>query len=218
ATSRYGRNSLEISKKVISQDRPNGKLSKALRELVNCDILEKRGQLLHKSKKAKYFIKDSFLNFYYKWLKNKKQVNLSAFLDIINSPSYSSWRGIMFEFILYSHHSNVMKRLGYQKLAYETYLYHYEIGHSKQQIDLIFLLTRLKLLIICEAKYRNMFELSKKDIEKALEKKRDINDYIHRYKKNFEIKFCYITKKSLPKNAAYQDLLPLEVILDDLFK
>ncbi|KPA11066.1 ATPase [Candidatus Magnetomorum sp. HK-1] len=217
ATSRYGKNSWEVSKKIISQDKPNGKLSKALRELVNCDILEKRGQLFNKSKFSKYFIKDSFLNFYYKWLKDKKQINLSALSDTINSPAYSSWRGIMYEFILYSHHIKIMKKLGYDRLSYETYLYHSEKGNNRRQIDLIFLLPRLKMLIICEAKYRDNYELSKLDVEKATEKKLDVKSYIKRHKKSFEIKICYITKNSLQKNAAYQNILPLEVMLDDLF-
>ena len=123
----------------------------------------------------------------------------------------------MFEFILYSHHVNVIKSLGYSNLAYEKYLYHYEKGQNKHQIDLIIVFPRLKLLIICEAKFRDEFELSKVDVEKAIEKQRIVINYIQRLKKKFEIKFCYITKNSLPKNSAYHNLLPLEVILDDLF-
>ncbi len=180
-------------------------------------ILEKRGQLFNKSKLAKYFIKDSYLNFYHKWLKDKKQTNLSAFSDIINSPAYRSWCGIMFEFILFWHHTNVMKKLGYHRLAYETYLYHYDRNNSRRQIDLILVLPPLKTLIVCEAKYRDQFELMKTDVDKAIEKKHDIEEYVKRHKKSFEIKFCFITKKALAKNAAYQSLLPLEIILDDLF-
>jgi len=217
ATSRYGKTSLEISEKIISQSKPNGKLSRALRELLKCDILEKREQLFHKSKLAKYFIKDNFLNFYYKWLIGKKKMNLSAYTDLIHSSAYRSWCGIMFELILYSHHWMIMKALGFHRIAYETYLYHYERGKSKRQIDLIIVLPRLKTLIICEVRYRNKYELSISDIDSAYEKKQDILDYIKRHKKSYEVKLCYITKTPLKKNSVYQDLLPLEMTFDQLF-
>lgn len=217
ATSRYGKTALEISQKIILQDKPNGKMSKTLRELVNCDILEKREQLFHKGKRAKYFIKDSFLNFYYKWLNGKKQINLFGFTDLIHSSAYRSWCGIMFELILYSHHRLVMKTLGYSQITYENYLYHYESGKSRRQIDLIFVLPRLKTLIICEARYRNNYELSKADVDSAYEKKQDIQAYMKRHKKSYDVKLCYITKTALNKNRAYQELLPLEMTFDQLF-
>jgi hypothetical protein len=218
ATSRYGKTVMEISQKIIFQKKSNGKISKTLRELVACDILEKREQLFHKSKQAKYFIKDNFLNFYYKWLNRQKQIKLSSFTDLIHSSAYRSWCGIMFELILFTHHKMVMRTLGYQKLAYETFLYHYEKNKSKRQIDLIIVLPRLRTLIICEAKYRINYELSKADIDSAYEKKQDIHACMKRHKKSYEVKICYITKTPLKKNRAYQELLPLEMTFDQVFK
>lgn len=78
-------------------------------------------------------------------------------------------------------------------------------------------LPRLKTLIICEARYRNNYELSKADVDSAYEKKQDIQAYMKRHKKSYDVKLCYITKTALNKNRAYQELLPLEMTFDQLF-
>jgi hypothetical protein len=54
-------------------------------------------------------------------------------------------------------------------------------------------------------------------VDSAYEKKQDIQAYMKRHKKSYDVKLCYITKTALNKNRAYQELLPLEMTFDQLF-
>lgn len=137
-------------------------LTKALRELEQCGFIRKYGNYTKKSNESYYQIIDPFILFSVNNINKGK----TSWMEYINTPGFSAWRGNAFETVLLNHISQIKSALGISGVESREYSWRSTQTAGGAQIDL--LIDRNDGVInLCEAKYsNNEYEIDQTEYEK----------------------------------------------------
>lgn len=191
----------------------NGHLSKILEDLIQCDFVRYYRTRGNKIKKNSGFFQliDFFVIFHNHF--NSKTTDVHYWSNHINTPPVSSWMGLAFERVCYSHIEQIKKALGIDKIATEYYCWRYQNDDKGAQVDLI--IERAdRVFNVCEIKYS--------DHEYSLQKDEDlkIRNRVGAFKEEIAKKHTtiptLITTFGLKQNS-YASTIPVTISLDDLF-
>ena len=198
------------------QTNANGRLSKMLRNLVDCDIIRfyptKQKKL--STRNGLYQLMDFFSLFYLQFMKGT--INDAQFwTKNMHAPKINAWRGLTFERICMTHIDQIKYALHIDSIS--TTFYSWRSAHQTDrnaQIDIV--IERAdKMTNICEVKYSEVpYYISKDEYNKYLNRmaafKQETNN-------RGGIIPTYITSSGLARNN-YSDNLGLKALsINDLF-
>jgi len=91
---------------------PGGTLTKNLRELELCCVIEGQNLFKHKTKEKRYKIIDFFTLFYYRHLIDKKIDDTAYWSNMSRTGNQYAWYGLNFERVCMRHIAQIRQRLG----------------------------------------------------------------------------------------------------------
>ena len=198
------------------QTNANGRLSKMLRNLVDCDIIRfyptKQKKL--STRNGLYQLMDFFSLFYLQFMKGT--INDAQFWSKnMHTPKINTWRGLTFERICMTHIDQIKQALHIDSIS--TTFYSWRSAHQTNrnaQIDIV--IERAdNMTNICEAKYSEIpYSISKDEYNKYLNRMAAFKQETHN---KGGIIPTYITSGGLVQNN-YSDNLGLKNLsINDLF-
>ena len=198
------------------QTNANGRLSKMLRNLVDCDIIRfyptKQKKL--STRNGLYQLMDFFSLFYLQFMKDT--INDAQFWSKnMHTPKINTWRGLTFERICMTHIDQIKHALRIDSIS--TTFYSWRSAHQTNrnaQIDIV--IERAdNMTNICEAKYSEIpYSISKDEYNKYLNRMAAFKQETHN---RGGIIPTYITSGGLVQNN-YSDNLGLkDLSINDLF-
>jgi uncharacterized protein len=195
---------------------PNGTLSRALEELVECDFVGLFQPFGKKKKDSIYRMIDNFTLFYMKFVEGKNYKRGVQWLALSREQSYKSWSGFAFENICLQHIPQIIKDLGIDGMNLNSFAW--KTTGSKEgegaQVDLI--LDRAdKTINLCEVKFSSTEYVSTKEYAEKLRKRTSIFQNNTKTKK--AIFNTLITLYPAIKNEHYFDQFQNQVNMDALF-
>ena len=194
---------------------PNGgKFTNTLNELETSGFIKKYTPFQKKSRGSLYQLTDPYSLFYHKFIKDSKATGKNTWLNLSNGPKYSAWSGYAFEYICFSHLSQIKKALGIEGVYTEESSWSSNNSEKGAQIDL--LIDRKDGIInICEAKYsHDKFTISK---AYASELQNKINLLKAESGTKKSVFITMITTFGVTQNQNAIGLIQNEVTMDDLF-
>ena len=191
----------------------NGHLTKALKELEQCDFIVGYTDYLRNKNGGYYYLKDPFTLFYLRYMKSNQKKDVYYWTNNINDGARRAWSGYAFEQLCRMHLRQIKARLGILGVSTETTSWRSKSASPGAQIDMV-IRRKDGVTNLCEIKYaKHPYEITKTDAE-ALERKRmafimetDTKDALH---------FTMITTFGLERKG-YISMIHSEVKLDDLF-
>lgn len=205
----------EIAKS-IGMD-PSGRLTKLLRNLVDCDIVRFYPTKLLKlsTRNGLYQLMDFFSLFYLQFMKG--EINDSHFwTKNMHTPKISTWMGLTFEKVCMAHIEQIKHALRIDEI--NTIYYSWRSSKSttlhKAQIDIV--IERAdKMVNICEAKYSDSpYSLDKEEYNKFINR---MDAFKTETKFNGGIIPTFLTSSEMTRNSYYELLGVKHVSLDELF-
>lgn len=197
----------------------NGRLSKMLQNLVDCDIV-RFYYVKHKkitSKNGIYQLMDFYSLFFLQFLK-EGITDEQFWTKSLGTPLLNTWMGLAFEHVCLAHIRQIKHALGIEGIRTEYYTWRSEAiekdsSERKAQIDLVVERSD-KMVNICEAKYcEEPYLLTKEEYEKFQHRMS-----LYRQQTAFKggVIPTFITPYGLHRNP-YADYIVRVVRLDDLF-
>ena len=226
AEKRQGCTQQEIHHKLNNtRSTPNGTLVKILKNLYECDFIQKRTPFFNEKKGTLYFVCDEFTVFYQKWIKNaplaKETKDSVYWQSIVNSQQYRIWLGFCFEMLCYKHQSLIKIALGLHKIVAIPgifYAYNKKTKKRSAQVDLLFDRAD-KTITLCEIKYhQGEYKITQKDLQSMRNKKEDLRNFLTAKKTYRNMNVAFITVYGVQKNSCFNELQPEVVVLNDLFR
>lgn len=203
----------EIIKKLGTK---SGKVSKVIKNLERCDIIEQWLQFGNKKKEAVYRLTDFYTLFYYKFVDENLEHNDNWWREHCNSRSVASWQGTSFELVCMKHFRQIKEALGIRGLS--TSISSWQVRPSEEiengaQIDMV--IDRADDMIhLCEMKFcENAYEL-KKEEDKKLRDRLGIFKSVTGTRKHPV--HTYVTTFGVA-NGKYKSSIHSEVTMEDLF-
>lgn len=198
----------------------SGKMSELLTDLELCGFIRKYSpyNLGEDSKLIRYAIDDTYLQFYYKFIKpHLNKINNADFNDsptrALNLASLQKWSGFAFERFCRKNHYLIARILGFSAVNYESGVYFSKETNEvdpKFQIDLLFMRDD-KVCTICEIKYlQTKVDTSVID---EIEKKITLLNLPRRYSQQRVLITTEGASQALIARAYFDRI----IILDDLF-
>jgi hypothetical protein len=221
ASKRRGFALSEIATAIESRTKPSGHLNVALRNLEECDFIERWPQLFNERREVYCFLADEYARFFQRWIASRtRRWDYASFNALLDGQAYRSWSGFNFEMVCRRNIESIKRALGISGIGVNPEIFYAfdERGKRICQIDLL-LDRRDNLLTICEVKHHNEpYALTKQDDNKIRVAKRELRRYLQRKRRGKrEINVCFITVFGLRKNAVFHRLNPQEIELRDLF-
>ncbi|MBQ6103759.1 MAG: ATP-binding protein [Kiritimatiellae bacterium] len=197
----------------------NGKLTRMLRELEQCDFIRSysvpgKGKGRHG---ALYQLMDNFTLFYFRFLDGVREPAPDFWTASEGSQAVRTWCGLAFERVALQHVAQIKRKLGISGVATRTYEWRYapEDGDSGAgaQIDLV--IDRAdRVTNLCEMKCTAApFEITD-DYDRRLRQKRET--YREKTGTRNAIHLTMVSAGGVRRNANWNDIQS-EVTLDDLF-
>lgn len=213
AENKQGMSREEIASKVKLTS--NGRLTKLLNNLVNCDFIRR----FHtKDKKIKanthlYQLTDMFVLFHHTFAK-RATTDPHYWSNTIGSPSMSTWLGLAFERVCMLHIPQIKQALGISGIHTEYYAWRSKHSTPATQIDLI--IERADQIInLCEVKYSEYPYTIDKNEDTRMRMR--IGTFSSETSCRKGILPTFITTFGLNRNA-HSGLVASEVTMDDLFR
>ena len=196
-------------------------LSNALMELEESGFLVTRYKYGQVKRDVLYSIKDSFVYFFTKWVKNTSLINLvqnqNYFLKTYKSQSYKIWSGFAFENICHNHILQIKYALSIGGVHTSSHYWSKKPTDKKDngaQIDIL-LKRDDDIINIIECKYHaNEFTIDKKYV-KELENKEIVFQNSTSYQGS--INTIMITVNGVKKNEYYEQIIIDDITVDKLF-
>jgi len=144
-----------------------GGLSRYLNTLEQAEIIRSFVPFGRKSSSTtrKYALSDEFLIFFYKYMKDNRNIiensNVDDVFDVISKGSFIIWLGFAFERFCLKHALFFAEQMGFGHTVI-NYGPYFEKSDSSFQIDLLYQ-TADNVIVVCEIKYHNR-EISQKII------------------------------------------------------
>ena len=200
----------------------NGRLTKMLRNLVDCDLVRfypvKEKKL--SARNGLYQLVDFFSLFYLQFMQGVNNDN-QYWTKNLHTPKISTWRGLSFEKVCMTHIRQIKHALGIDGISTTFYSWRatdvegQNRNKGNAQIDIV--IDRAdRMTNICEAKYSELpYAIDKEEFDKFMNR-------MMRFKQSTNHRGglipTFITSAGLQRNS-YSEHLGVKVIgLDDLFK
>lgn len=200
-----------------------GTLTTQLKNLEDAAFIQSFLPLQHKRQGVYYRVIDEYCYFYLKWIEPTKRTltlkeNHSEYWrSKVNTPTYNTWMGYMFENLCYKHIKAIRKTLDISAGAMVGVWRHVPRKHSPEkgvQIDLLFERDD-NVTTLCEIKYSKKQFVIDKAYAENLERK--INIYKKQSRTCNAIHFVLIAANGVKKNNYYDALVDDVVTLADFF-
>ena len=194
----------------------NGNLTKMLDALIASDFVIKYIPFGFKKYEAHYKLIDPYCIFYIRFVLGSKKKDTQYWIHNESTPSITSWRGIAFEELCFSHIYQIKKALGIEAVSSSQSAWALK-GNDQQdgaQIDL--LIDRADhILNMCEMKfYSGDFTVDKTYYRRLEDRQQTLADQLP---KRTAIHQTLITTYGLVYNE-YSGIFQNTIVLDDLFK
>ncbi len=188
----------------------SGCFSRKLSELENCGFIRAYVPFGYESNKAIYQLIDNYTLFYFKFIKDKKKVQL-------NSPSALTWSGFAFERVCLEHIPQIKKALGISGVLTEVNSWQckqdLEKGIRGSQIDLL-IVRRDQVINVCEMKYSESGYMVDADFDKK--QKRRMEDFRKKTGTKYALHSTLITTYPI-EDTPYSGELQAVITAKDLF-
>ncbi len=132
----------------------NGSLTKALKNLINCDFIRKYNSFGKKERDSLYQLTDLAILFYKRFVEKYNGKDEHHWSNTIDSPARRTWTGIAFEQVCLLHVAQIKQALGIAGVQTEVSSWRY-LGDqytAGAQIDML-IARRDKAINLCEIKY-----------------------------------------------------------------
>lgn len=193
-----------------------GGFTEIMNELILSGFIHKEVPYGKTSYEAKYKIKDAYIYFYHKFVKNNKINNQKIWEKLTLMQSWKSWCGLAFENVCKAHIPQILRSLGISGILSQQYIW-YHSGNEEMcgaQIDLI--LDRADNVInLCEIKFTERPFLITKSYANTINKK--ITAFAHFNKINKPIFITFISAVGIHENSYSRQIVQNTVRLSDLF-
>jgi uncharacterized protein len=196
---------------------PNGTLSRALSELIECDFVGIYQPFGNKKKDSVYKLIDNFSLFYAKFMQEQVTTNQGVWQALSKEQSYKTWSGYAFENVCMQHLSQILKGLGISGIHVNAFSWKKQADKDLPGTQIDLLIDRAdKSINLCEAKFSSDNYLITKDYATNLRMKKSIFQQVTQTKK--AIFTVLITPFPAIKNEHYFDQIQQELNLDELFE
>jgi hypothetical protein len=186
-----------------------GALTKALRNLCDCDFIRQYTAFGKSERGTIYQLTDLFTLFHLRYVKGYRGQDENHWQNMIDSPSRRAWSGYSFEQLGLHHIKQIKQKLGI--LGVQSDICGWK-GEGAQ-IDLL-IDRRDQTINLCEIKFsQGEFEITKQYDERLRERTEIFRSSTKTRKALHQ---TFITTYGLKKNM-YSGSVQSEVILDDLF-
>ena len=194
---------------------PNGTLTKALKNLINCDFIRKYAAFGKKERDALYQLTDLSILFYKRFVEKYSGKDEHHWTNIIDSPSRRTWTGIAFEQVCLLHVPQIKQALGIAGVQTEVSSWHYagDGNTAGAQIDML-ITRRDKVINLCEMKY------SSYEYEITPKYNRELRERCSIFRRITKTRYAMHTPLITPwglKNNANTGVIDQTIILDNLF-
>jgi AAA+ ATPase superfamily predicted ATPase len=194
----------------------SGILTKALRNLINCDFIRKYSGFGKKERDSLYQLTDVSILFYKRFVEKYNGKDEHHWSNIIDSPARRTWSGIAFEQVCLLHIPQIKQALGIAGVQTEVSSWRYagdQYNHGAQ-IDML-IARRDRTLNLCEMKYSAYeYEITPK-YNRELRERREIFRSVT--KTRFAIHTTFITPWGLKRNANSY-IADQSITIDNLFQ
>lgn len=186
-----------------------GALSKALRNLCDCDFIRQYTAFGKAEKGTIFQLTDLFSLFYLRYVKSYRGQDDHHWQNMIDSPSRRAWSGYSFEQLCMHHIRQIKRKLGISGVQSDVCGWKGEGA----QIDLL-IDRRDQTINLCEMKFSlGEFEITKQ-YDERLRERTEIFRSSTKTRKSLHLTF--VTTYGVKKNI-YSGNVQSEVTLDDLF-
>jgi len=192
---------------------PNGHFTEVLKELEQCDFIEKYSDFTKAKKGSCYYLKDSFSLFYLKYMKHNNSKDEYFWTNYAEDGGHRAWSGYAFELLCLMHLKQIKAKLGILGVSTETASWRSRDAIPGAQIVLL-IKRRDGVVNLCEMKYtKHPYEITKA-IAAELERKKAV--FLQETKVRSAIHITMVTTWGL-HDKGYRSLVQSEVELGDLF-
>ena len=193
----------------------NGTLSKALKNLINCDFIRKYTGFGKKERNALYQLTDLSILFYKRFVEKYSGKDEHHWTNIIDSPSRRAWTGIAFEQVCLLHVPQIKQALGIAGVQTEVSSWRYTGNENTPGAQIDMLITRRdKVINLCEMKYSSFeYEITPKYNRELRER---CSTFRNVTKTRYALHTTLITPWGLKLNAN-TGVIDQTIILDNLF-
>lgn len=197
----------EIMSSIKSED--GGSLTKALRNLCDCDFIRQYTAFGKKERGTIYQLTDLFSLFHLRYVKAYRGQDENHWQNMIDSPSRRAWSGYSFEQLCLHHVRQIKRKLGITGVQSDVCAWKGNGG----QIDLL-IDRRDQTINLCEMKFsQSEYEITKQYDEHLRERAESFRTATKTRK---ALHLTFVTTYGLKKNI-YSGNIQSEVTLDDLF-
>lgn len=198
----------------------NGKLTKILDDLCNCDFIRRFSPINKKQRNFIYQLTDLFSLFHLRYIKDSTGMDDTFWTDSIDSPSHRTWCGYAFEQVCLHHIKQIKRALGIEGVQTQVCAWSQPATTDADgkkipgaQIDLV-IDRRDQTINLCEMKFSmSPFEITSSYLEHIIHR-RELFRQATGTKKALHLTF--ITTYGVAKNAQY-GMIQSEITMDDLF-
>ncbi len=161
------RKNMGITRKEIAEQAKasaNGSLTKALKNLIDCDFIRKYSSFGKKERDALYQLTDLSILFYKRFVEKYNGKDERHWTNIIDSPARRTWTGIAFEQVCLLHVPQIKQALGIAGVQTEVGSWRFAGDEytAGTQIDML-ISRRDRVINICEMKYSSFeYEITPK--------------------------------------------------------
>jgi AAA+ ATPase superfamily predicted ATPase len=191
-----------------------GTITKVLNDLEESGFISSYNHLSSAQSKTIYRLSDFYTAFYFRFLKNYKNVDSNFWINQQNQPRLNSWKGLAFEQVCLYHINPIKKQLGISGIYSSHYAWYGEFNEEKAQID--FIIDRQDNVInIVECKFHSGEVVIDKKYAEQL--RRRANIFREKTKTKKAILFTMITTYGLNKNEYALDVIHNDMDMEALF-
>lgn len=205
----------EISK--LAKVGNNGLLSKALRDLTNCNIVRANNYFGKAKYGTVYQLADHFTMFYFHFIRHHYGRDEHFWTLTIDYPARRAWAGYMFEQVCKDHIAQIKQAIGISAVMSEQSTWYVKNGPDTAgrgaQIDML-IARRDRVINICEMKFSQNMYVIDKDYEMQLRNK--LSAFREATHTRDALQITMITTFGVKENS-HSSIVQSQVTMDDLF-
>ena len=193
-----------------------GGVTELLEELIASGFIHKEIPYGKTTYEALYKIKDPYIYFYHKYVKNNSYLNQRIWEKLSVMPSWNSWSGLAFENVCKRHFPQIIKKLGITGILSSQHIWYHRGNDelSGTQCDLI--IDRSDNVInLCEIKFTERPFLISKSYFENINRKIAVFSFFGKIEK--AIFLTLISANGLIENNYSRQLVQNLITLNDLF-
>ena len=195
----------------------NGNVTKALSDLEYCGFIRKFSPLGRKERGAVYQLVDFYTLFYFKFIRDNRNVDRHFWTLNQETAQYYAWSGLAFERVCFDHVEQIKAALGIMGVISNVYSWRSKTDSSDgrgAQIDML-IDRRDQLITLCEIKYSKTRFAIDADYDEVLMNKVERFRTETGTKKSVQI--ALVTTVGLVQNEYYDDVQNI-IEMNNLFE